>query len=122
VDAAGIQRAGAAAALLEAKRRSRLRIRGDCLAGASGQDAERTLLTVAALFGQEALQFESFGERRQAPVIRPVADGASGDAEPEPPPDPNLHANITFLLDVRGLCCIHHREIAYLLDHPTTVG
>ena len=70
MNAAGIQRAGAAAALLKAKRRSRLTIRGDCLTRASGQDAERTLLTVAALFGQEALQFKSFGERRHAPATK----------------------------------------------------
>jgi hypothetical protein len=80
---------------------SRLAIRGDYLARASGQDAERALLTVAALFGQEALQFESFGERRHAPVIGPVADGASNDAEPDPPSGIShaLKAIIVYNLD-----------------------
>jgi hypothetical protein len=55
------------------------------------------LLTVAALFGQEALQSKPFGERRHASVIRSVVDGASVTPSPGRR-HPNLHVDMEFCM------------------------
>ena len=69
--------------------------------------------------------FSPESKKRFAPgVIRPVGDGASGDAEPEPPLDP-IRMSISILYAIfldASTNCIHHLSPAYLLDQPASMS